>query len=94
MTNFLDIIHRLSLIKKNTYDVSETGVCLRHQVKKDTYSVAPNRWNYSLSPDNRGGHVMEYKEEVNIYTWKIRRHNTNHFNNTPSSQTFRIYLQE
>jgi hypothetical protein len=31
MTNLLDIIHRLFLVK--THDVSETGVCLRHQVK-------------------------------------------------------------
>jgi hypothetical protein len=35
MTNFLDIINRLSLIKK-MHDVSETGVCLRHQVEKGT----------------------------------------------------------
>jgi hypothetical protein len=26
-----------------THDISETGVCLRHQAKKDTYSVGPNR---------------------------------------------------
>jgi hypothetical protein len=38
MTNFLDIIHRLFFII--THNVSETGVCLRHQVK-DTYSVGP-----------------------------------------------------
>jgi hypothetical protein len=30
--NFLDIIYRLSLNLKN--DVSETGVCLRYQVKR------------------------------------------------------------
>jgi hypothetical protein len=34
MTDFLDIIHRLFLILKN-HNVSETGVCLRHQVKGD-----------------------------------------------------------
>jgi hypothetical protein len=38
MTNFLDAIHRLSLIRK-THDISETGFCLFHQVKKDTHSV-------------------------------------------------------
>jgi hypothetical protein len=43
MTKCLDIIHRLSLIKR-THDVSETGVCLCHQVKKDlALSVGPNR---------------------------------------------------
>jgi hypothetical protein len=41
MTDLLDIVHRL-FFYKNTHDVSETGVCLRHQVK-DTYSVGPNR---------------------------------------------------
>jgi hypothetical protein len=40
MTNVLDIIHRLFLIK--IHNVSETGVCLRRQVE-DTYSVGPNR---------------------------------------------------
>jgi hypothetical protein len=43
ITNFFDIIHRISLTK-NAHDVSETGVCLRHQVK-DIYSVGPNRWS-------------------------------------------------
>jgi hypothetical protein len=38
MASFLDIICRLSLIKK-THDVSETGVCLRHQVKKGTLTL-------------------------------------------------------
>jgi hypothetical protein len=38
MTNVLDI-DRLFLIK--AHDVSETGVCLRHQIK-DNYSVGPN----------------------------------------------------
>jgi hypothetical protein len=38
MTNFLDIIHRLYLIKKkpHTHNILETGVCLCHQVKKRT----------------------------------------------------------
>jgi len=39
MANFLDIIHRLSLIK--TQDVSETGVCLRHQVKGTPTLLGP-----------------------------------------------------
>jgi hypothetical protein len=30
MTNFLDITHRLSELKP---DVSQSGICLRHQVK-------------------------------------------------------------
>jgi hypothetical protein len=34
MTNFLDIIDRRILDKKHTHSVSETGVCLRHEVKK------------------------------------------------------------
>jgi hypothetical protein len=35
MPNFLDIIHHLSLIKNynQTNEVSETGICLCHQVK-------------------------------------------------------------
>jgi hypothetical protein len=42
MTNFMDIIHRLMMIK--IHDVSETGICLRHQVTgKGTYSDGPNR---------------------------------------------------
>jgi hypothetical protein len=40
MTNLLDIIHRLFLIK--VHNLSETGVCLCYQVK-DTYSVGPDR---------------------------------------------------
>jgi hypothetical protein len=40
MTNLLDIIHCLFLIKK--HNMSETGVCLRHQVKH-IYSVGPSR---------------------------------------------------
>jgi hypothetical protein len=39
MTNLLDIIHRLFLIK--THNVSETGVW-SHWVK-DTYFIGPNR---------------------------------------------------
>jgi hypothetical protein len=68
MTNLLDIIHRLFLIK--THNVSETGVCLRHQVKYN-YSVGPNRCSQSLSPDPM-----------------------NNVNNTPLSQTFRIYVTD
>jgi hypothetical protein len=40
ITNLLDIIHPLFFIK--THNVSETGVCLCHQVK-GTYSVGPNK---------------------------------------------------
>jgi hypothetical protein len=40
MTNLLDIIHCLFLIK--THNVSETGVCLHRQVKY-IYSVGPSR---------------------------------------------------
>jgi hypothetical protein len=35
MTNFMDIIHRLMMIK--IHDVSETGICLRHQVTGEGY---------------------------------------------------------
>jgi hypothetical protein len=37
MTNFMDIIHRLMIIK--IHDVSETGICLRHQVTGEGYLV-------------------------------------------------------
>jgi hypothetical protein len=49
MTDFLGIIHRLSLIK--THDVSETGVCLRHQVKKDTLLGTMYRASSNLRPE-------------------------------------------
>jgi hypothetical protein len=47
MTNLLDIIHRLFLIK--THNISKTGVCLRHQVKY-TYSAGPSKQLYLLGP--------------------------------------------
>jgi hypothetical protein len=40
MTNFSDIIHRLSLIK--THTTFRRLESFRHKVKKDTYSVGPN----------------------------------------------------
>jgi hypothetical protein len=39
MTKLLDIIHRLFFIK--THDVSETGVFLRHQVKRKPVLLGP-----------------------------------------------------
>jgi hypothetical protein len=59
MSNFLDIIHRLFLIK--THDVSKTGVCLRYQVK-DTYSVGRNRLGVLL-PDE-GDRLQSPKRRV------------------------------
>jgi hypothetical protein len=41
--NFINLSRRESL-KSKTHDVSESGVCLRCQVK-DTYSVGPNRYS-------------------------------------------------
>jgi hypothetical protein len=57
MTNFLDIIHRLSLIKK-THDVSETGVS-PSSGKKGTPTllglalfIGPNRVGVHFLPDD------------------------------------------
>jgi hypothetical protein len=74
-----------------TYNISETGVCLRHQVK-DTYSVGPID---RASPDLRKTEVIGYKEEDITYTWKIRRRKpvTNYMNQERACNSDRAFIQ-
>jgi hypothetical protein len=64
----LDIIHRLVFIIKN--NVSETGFCLRPQVKP--YSVGPDRQSYSLSPEIEITKGTSYDTFVSgsVYAWQ------------------------
>jgi hypothetical protein len=48
MTNLLDIIHRLFLIK--AHDVSETGVCLRQEVNLTDYQAMGTLSIYCAEP--------------------------------------------
>jgi hypothetical protein len=74
---FLDIIHRLVHLKKKN-NFSETGFCLRPQVKPTQLDPIDRASPYLQTP-------MSVTQEDNI-----QKHNT--CNNIPSSQTFRSYL--
>jgi hypothetical protein len=88
MTNFLDI-HRLSLIKK-THDVLETGVSVIRWKRGHLLC-----WTQQIElvpiPRDR---LQSPKRRVCFFYIKDRRwimsKKVCHFNNTPSSQTFRI----
>jgi hypothetical protein len=82
---FLDIIHRPVFIEKHgpvyfsEYNVSETGFCLRLQVKPT--QLGPIDRVVPISGDRDKDRAMDNVQKHNICT------------NVPSSQTFRSYLE-
>jgi hypothetical protein len=72
----MDIIHHLMMIKIiKIHEVSENGICLRHQVTRGVPTLRGPIERASLNlRTNWGGQVKEDKEDrEKMNTWKISR---------------------